>query len=61
MCPGEVLARNRMFLFVTSLVQHFRVVATDGEDTPVHDPRRYAPGLVQHTNDFKVIFAQRTT
>ena len=53
-CPGEVLARNRLFLFVSSFMQKFNFVAVEGEAPPMYDPRDRLPGLVTKTPNFKV-------
>ncbi|XP_076449011.1 steroid 17-alpha-hydroxylase/17,20 lyase-like [Babylonia areolata] len=53
-CLGEVLAKNRLFLFVTSLVQQFHFEAEDGDSLPDVDPRTYEMGLVVHPKPFRV-------
>ena len=45
-CPGEVLARNRLFLLVTSLLQRFHFKAEADDKLPVFDPREYEVGGV---------------
>ncbi len=40
-CIGETLAKNRLFLFVTSLVQNFEFLPVEGCPIPQCDPRQY--------------------
>ena len=40
-CVGETLAKNRLFLMVTSLVQHFEFLPAGPDQLPRHDPRDY--------------------
>lgn len=42
-CPGEAFARSRMFLIVTTLIQHFEFYALPGEPLPTTDPRLWKP------------------
>ena len=44
MCVGENLARNRLFLMVTSLLQHFEFLPADPDQPPKYDPREYDSG-----------------
>ncbi len=44
-CPGEVLAKNRLFLVVTSLLQKFKFLPGKDRDKPKHDPRDFQPGF----------------
>lgn len=53
-CPGEVLAKNRLFLFVASFMQNFTFVSVEGEERPVYDPRAGLHGLVTQTPPFRV-------
>uniref|UniRef100_A0A0B6ZR23 Uncharacterized protein n=1 Tax=Arion vulgaris TaxID=1028688 RepID=A0A0B6ZR23_9EUPU len=57
-CLGEALAKNRLFLFATALVQHFKFVPgiddiTSGQ-LPALDPRTYEMGLVLHPQSFQL-------
>lgn len=53
-CLGEAFARNRLYLFVTMLLQHFTFVPDSTEQLPEVDPRSYDLGLVLHPKPFKV-------
>jgi len=56
-CLGETLAKNRLFLFTTSLLQryHFR---SDGTPPPL-DPEAFTLGIVLHPERFKVKATRR--
>ena len=45
-CLGEIIARTRMFLMVTSLLQKFEF--KPGTETVSCDPREYTPGIPIH-------------
>ena len=53
-CVGEVLARNRLFLLVTSLLQRFHFKAEADDKLPVFDPREYESGAVLTPPLYKV-------
>lgn len=53
-CLGESLAKNRLYLFVTALLQRLTFVPDDSEAVPDPDPRSYDLGLVLHPKPFKV-------
>ncbi|KAL8593097.1 hypothetical protein ACOMHN_018023 [Nucella lapillus] len=53
-CLGEVLAKNRLFLFVTALVQRFHFEPEDPDNLPDVDPRTYNMGLVIHPKPFRL-------
>ncbi len=38
-CPGEVFARNRLFILTCLMLQKFKFVPAEGHDLPNHDPR----------------------
>ena len=40
-CVGEVLAKNRIFLFFTCLFQKFKFLPSKEEHAPIHDSRTY--------------------
>ena len=52
-CPGEVLARNRMFLIVTSLLQNYKFKEIPGKQ-PVDDPREYEFGEPMRPKAYKL-------
>ncbi len=37
-CPGEVFARNRLFVLITMMLQKFKFVPAEGHPRPNHDP-----------------------
>ncbi len=45
-CPGEVFARNRLFILVTMMLQRFKFVPAKGHPCPQHDPRDYDVSLI---------------
>ncbi|XP_046568949.1 cytochrome P450 2D14-like isoform X1 [Haliotis rubra] len=45
-CPGEVFAKTRMFLLITTLVQHFKFLPPEGGMTSSSDARTWSPGLI---------------
>ncbi|KAK3085472.1 hypothetical protein FSP39_003930 [Pinctada imbricata] len=53
-CLGEVLAKNRLFLFVTSLFKNFTFQPEDHSQLPEVDPRKYELGLVLHPQKFQI-------
>ncbi|KAK3603399.1 hypothetical protein CHS0354_009380 [Potamilus streckersoni] len=53
-CIGEVLAKNRLFLFVSAILQKFRFEAADIPSLPDMDPRTYSLGLVLHPGRFRI-------
>ena len=59
-CPGEVLAKNRIFLFATCLFQKFKFLPSKGEKAPQHDPRTYHSGFVMRIQDYDVIAQPRS-
>ncbi len=40
-CPGEVFAKNRLFILVTLMLQKYKFLAAEGFPKPRHDPREY--------------------
>ena len=53
-CVGEVLAKNRLFLMMSGIVQNFTFKPKSETEKPDHDPRNYLPGLATHPKDFEV-------
>ena len=53
-CPGEQLARPRLFLAVTYLLQSFTFSPPDGEEPADPDPRNYLDGIPLKPEKFKV-------
>ncbi|XP_050399178.1 cytochrome P450 1A1 isoform X1 [Patella vulgata] len=58
-CLGETLAKNRLFLFATSLVQKLTFSVIDRETLPSCDPRTFEMGLVLHPKPFQLILNSR--
>jgi len=56
-CLGEVLARDQLFLFITSLVQRFSIVPEAGKPKPTLDPKHGQLSLEPH--HFSVILKYR--
>ncbi len=38
-CPGEVFARNRLFILTCLMLQKFKFIQAEGHPLPNHDPR----------------------
>jgi cytochrome P450 len=56
-CPGELLARHQLFLFLTTLVQNFRICNEDGKPLPTLDT---VPGnIVLDPYPYSVILKER--
>ena len=53
-CPGEVIARRRLFLIITYLLQKFTFLPPEGEEPPSCDPRGYLNGIVLIPEKYKV-------
>ena len=53
-CPGEVLARNRIFLIFVSMMQKFTFQASEGKDAPDSDPRNMIQALVNRVRPYKI-------
>ena len=58
-CQGEVLAKNRIFLFLSTFMQKFHFLPAEGADAPKYDPRDYGPGLTILPVDYKIYAIQR--
>ena len=59
-CPGEVLAKNRLFLIITSIVQNFEVSQAPGKTKPNHDCRRnFTGGLITRPEDYEILIHSR--
>ena len=59
-CPGEVLAKNRLFLFIACLLQKFTFLPTEGKTAPLHDPRTYRFKTTLHIDDYEIIAKRRS-
>ncbi|XP_046570784.1 cytochrome P450 2D20-like isoform X1 [Haliotis rubra] len=58
-CLGEAMAKNRLFLLVTALIQNFVFEPVEGELLPDADPRTFDMGLVLHPHKFKLCAESR--
>ena len=58
-CAGEVLAKNRMFLIITGIVQNFTFKPKSEAEKPDHDPRHYISGFISNPKDYEVCATPR--
>ena len=58
-CVGETLAMMRLFIWVTTLVNRFRVDPSDDNDPSSLDPRNSYFVAVLRPTPYKVVFSQR--
>lgn len=58
-CLGETLAKNRLFLFGTALLQHFAFTRDPNSTLISYEPRDFTLGIVLHPGSFKVIARNR--
>ena len=56
-CLGEILAKSRLFLIISSLAQNFNI--RPGNLTAPHDPRLLNHGIVLSSADFEIIVEER--
>lgn len=56
-CLGDALARNCLFLFLTGMLQRFRLSVPPGETPPSREP---VPGLTQCPQPYRVLLTPRT-
>lgn len=57
-CVGETLAKNRLFLVTSALVQRYKMKTVDGKTKKV-DPRTYQYGLVLKPENVNVKMVKR--
>ena len=50
---GEAMAKNRLFLYMSVLLQHF-TFEPEGEGITAGDPRDYALGVVISPKDYRL-------
>jgi len=53
-CLGETLAKNRLFLFTTSILQRYRLLPPEGETPPTCDPRTFPGNFLVSPPTFNV-------
>ncbi|XP_061182630.1 cytochrome P450 1A2-like [Saccostrea echinata] len=58
-CIGEVFAKNRIFLFLATLMQTCTVTKPSGQSTSNLDPRTMMPGIVLQPQHYQVQFKAR--
>ena len=58
-CAGEVLAKNRMFLIMSGIVQKFTFKPKSEAEKPDHDPRNYISEFVVNPKDYEVCAVPR--
>ena len=58
-CVGELLARIRMFLFVTGMMQKLQFLPVGGAEKPRDDPRDFVPGLTVRPQDYEILVKLR--
>ncbi|XP_061187828.1 steroid 17-alpha-hydroxylase/17,20 lyase-like [Saccostrea echinata] len=58
-CIGEVFAKSRIFLFLSTLMQTITIAEPYGKPLPDLDPREMIPGLVLQAQPFEVRFLLR--
>lgn len=59
-CLGEVFARSRIFLFISTLMQLATVIDPDGKSLPDLLPKNMIPGIVLQPQPFEVRFILRS-
>lgn len=57
---GEVFARSRIFLFISTLMQLATVIDPDGKSLPDLLPKNMIPGIVLQPQPFEVRFILRS-
>lgn len=58
-CLGEVFAKSRIFLFLSSLMQMATIAEPDGKPLPDLDPRKMVSGIVLQPQEYEVRFLWR--
>ena len=51
-CMGVSMTYDRMFLLITTLLQHHELAPPSGQSLPTHDPRELIPGTVLQAPSF---------
>jgi hypothetical protein len=59
-CAGEMLAKNRSFLFAASLVQRFDFRSPPGTPLPSCDPRTFVYEAAYHPLPFNIVAQPRS-
>eukprot|EP00105_Crassostrea_gigas_P042529 XP_019926677.1 PREDICTED: cytochrome P450 1A2-like isoform X2 [Crassostrea gigas] len=58
-CIGEVFAKSRIFLFLSSLMQMATIAEPEGKRLPDLDPRKMIPGIVLQPQEYEVRILMR--
>jgi cytochrome P450 len=58
-CIGEVFAKSRIFLFLSTLMQQTTIFEPDGKSLPDLKQKEMIPGLVLQPQPFEVRFVLR--
>ncbi|CAH1789964.1 unnamed protein product, partial [Owenia fusiformis] len=58
-CLGEAMAKVRMFLFVTSLLQKLDILPEDKNNPPDPDPTKFAHGITNLPGPFNIVVKER--
>ena len=59
-CPGEVFAKSRVFLFVTTILQNYDLLKPEATPLPSCDPRdNNVPGLIRQAPPFSCRLRRR--
>lgn len=58
-CLGEVFAKSRIFLFLSSLMQMATIDEPEGKPLLDLDPRKMVPGIVLQPQEYEVRFLLR--
>ncbi len=53
-CPGEIFAKNRLFILLTLMLQKFKFLPAEGHPRPKHDPREYDVRLALIIKPYKL-------
>ena len=56
---GEALAKNRLYLFTTAILQKFNIRPVEGEPEPECDPRKYPLQFLLMPIEYNVSFQLR--
>ena len=59
-CIGEVFAKSRIFLFLSSLMQTATIAEPDDKPLSDLDPRTMVPGIVLQPQEYEVRFLLRS-
>ncbi len=58
-CPGEVFARNRLFILTTMLLQKFKFLPAEGHSKPNHNPTECTLNMALEMKAYKLSAKQR--